>query len=551
MERHRKGDLTEAIVIAELKERGISVSKPFGDNERYDLLVEDEDGELHRIQVKTGRYANGSVIFDGASQRTNCSGSAYETYAGDVDYFIVYCGRFESLFLVDADQVNTGMSLRVDDAKIDHPAINWARDFEFDRCWPPEKRSNPRTENPKQELPTHRRGDATEARVIAELLRHGVSFTIPPTDNERFDLVLESPAENFYRVQVKTAWITRDCVTFRGSSSHVNAKGVVHKPYDGDIDYFLVYEPSLEEMYFIAEDAFNRAIFLRVDESKQPDRTAHQAEDHLFDRKWPPENPQGSDGDGDRPQPNDVWNVITEAFEDLDGLLAKPEDAGAPYDVLVETTDRNIVRIVIRSVQTKEGRIFFHPENDPDNGDFDYYLLYGYDTNQLYLIDPSMFDSSITLWVAGPKQVRRTTLRAEDYELERQWPPSDSSRVRKSMLLSNAIDSFHALGVELAYPAKDNSFDIWVESADDRFLKVAIEPGWVSNGCIRLKPDSKQAIDYFLLVCRELETCYLIGTDEFDVSISLRIDPPERDDGTVRYAEDYELSSRWPIESPK
>lgn len=231
LERHRKGDLTEAIVIAELKERDIPVSKPFGDNERYDLLVEDPDERLHRVQVKTGRYANGSVVFDGTSQRTNSSESVYETYAGDVDYFIVYCGWFESLYLINADRVNTGMHLRVEEAKIDHPAINWAREFEFDRRWPPGNHSDPVPENSKQELPTHRRGDATEARVIAELLRHGVSFTIPPTDNERFDLVLESPATNFYRVQVKTAWITRDCVTFRGSSSHVNANGVVHHSF--------------------------------------------------------------------------------------------------------------------------------------------------------------------------------------------------------------------------------------------------------------------------------------------------------------------------------
>lgn len=34
MDSHEKGDLTEAIIIAELKRRSIPVSLPFGDNER-------------------------------------------------------------------------------------------------------------------------------------------------------------------------------------------------------------------------------------------------------------------------------------------------------------------------------------------------------------------------------------------------------------------------------------------------------------------------------------------------------------------------------------
>ena len=48
METHRKGDLTEAIVIAELTKREIPVSIPFGDNERYDIVVETPRGGLLR-----------------------------------------------------------------------------------------------------------------------------------------------------------------------------------------------------------------------------------------------------------------------------------------------------------------------------------------------------------------------------------------------------------------------------------------------------------------------------------------------------------------------
>jgi hypothetical protein len=54
MESHRKGELTETVVIADLIQRGIPVSRPFGDNERYDAIAESPSGRLYRLQIKTG-----------------------------------------------------------------------------------------------------------------------------------------------------------------------------------------------------------------------------------------------------------------------------------------------------------------------------------------------------------------------------------------------------------------------------------------------------------------------------------------------------------------
>lgn len=59
MESHRRGDLTEQIVITELKRREISVSTPVGDNERYDVIIEQPEGDLLRAQIKTGRLKTG------------------------------------------------------------------------------------------------------------------------------------------------------------------------------------------------------------------------------------------------------------------------------------------------------------------------------------------------------------------------------------------------------------------------------------------------------------------------------------------------------------
>jgi hypothetical protein len=138
METHRKGDLTEAIVIAEFKKRAIPISIPFGDNERYDVVAETPDGRLLKVQIKTGWMTDGKVRFHGKSQHTNASGNVYETYDGDVDFFLVYCHELERMYWIHEDEFRTQMSLRVEEPKQVKPSINWAEEYEFDATWPPE-----------------------------------------------------------------------------------------------------------------------------------------------------------------------------------------------------------------------------------------------------------------------------------------------------------------------------------------------------------------------------------------------------------------------------
>lgn len=54
----RKGDRTTLAVMLALVDGGIDVSVPFGENTRYDLIV-DRDGDLSRVQCKTGRLRDG------------------------------------------------------------------------------------------------------------------------------------------------------------------------------------------------------------------------------------------------------------------------------------------------------------------------------------------------------------------------------------------------------------------------------------------------------------------------------------------------------------
>lgn len=133
----------------------------------------------------------------------------------------------------------------------------------------------------------HRKGDLTEAIVVAELKRRGVPVSRPVGDNERYDLVAES-AERLWRLQVKPGNLSDGVVRFRGFSQHTNAEGNTYKPYDDDIDYFLVYCHELETVYLVPEELVGHKMQLRVEEPNQRDRRINWAEEYAFDDNWPP-----------------------------------------------------------------------------------------------------------------------------------------------------------------------------------------------------------------------------------------------------------------------
>lgn len=537
MDRHQKGDLIEAIVISELKSRNIPVCLPFGDNERYDVLLEAPDKRILRGQVKSGKLREGTIRFDGESRRTNASGNTSVPYKDDVDCFLVYCTENESLYYVNAAEVNTKKYLRIDPSKTNHPSINWAEDYEFDTQWP----GDVSTEN----LPPHRRGDATEALVIAELLKRKIPIAIPPTDNERFDLLAGTRENRYYRIQIKTGWVSNGVIHFQGVSSHTNSQGNIYKPYEDDVDYFIVHVPSIEGLYLIGEDEFDTGISLRIETPDVIHRNMNWAEDFEFDNNWPPENID-EDHSSEPKHRRAYLKIVLREFRARSIPISQSMDPEATYDLLAETPTGGISRLAVRTPQYTEGRLVLSSDTERLTH-VDYVVLYYHQTEQLYLVPTDSFEGSMSLWIDEPKGIRRTTKWAEDFEFDRNWPPSGQPIVSKKSVIGVGISAFADLGVEVTRPVDDTvPYDILVEGNDHQYHRVAIVPSWPSRGCLRLKPDSCDGIDYFLLFSRDIESEYLIGTDEFDRSISLRVEPPEKPDPTIRDAREYELARRWP-----
>lgn len=131
------GDRTEAHVLASLLDHFEIVLLPFGENHRYDMLI-DDDGRFMRVQCKTGRLVNGCVIFSTCSYTyhhpSNRGSRPYKhDYRGQADLFGVYCRELDAVYLIPVDDVGVNQgSLRVTHARnAQQRGIRWAGDYEL------------------------------------------------------------------------------------------------------------------------------------------------------------------------------------------------------------------------------------------------------------------------------------------------------------------------------------------------------------------------------------------------------------------------------------
>jgi len=109
------GEITEGVILAHLLKRGEVVLLPFGNNQRYDMVV-DRSGLLIKAQCKTGRLRQGAVSF----RSCNVSPVTGRTrhYRGDVDVFHVWCPELDIIYEVPTQLCGTvEVRLRVEQSR--------------------------------------------------------------------------------------------------------------------------------------------------------------------------------------------------------------------------------------------------------------------------------------------------------------------------------------------------------------------------------------------------------------------------------------------------
>ena len=131
------GDRSALAVMWPLRARGYDLLVPFGENTRYDLVI--DDGErLAKVQCKTGRIRQGAVVFKVCSSYAHHPNpkQRFRRYGESVDFYGVHCPDNGGVYLVPAAEFRDdfAVALRVEPPKnFQRRRIRYAAPYEIAR----------------------------------------------------------------------------------------------------------------------------------------------------------------------------------------------------------------------------------------------------------------------------------------------------------------------------------------------------------------------------------------------------------------------------------
>lgn len=129
----QKGNLTELQCLTAFYEQGCHVSLPYGENSRYDMIV-DVNGKLLRVQVKTSslkKEDENAIEFSCRSTRVNSQGTVSNKYTSDeIDYFATFWKGV--CYLIPITECSVSKTLRFAPPKSGQiKGISFAKDYEL------------------------------------------------------------------------------------------------------------------------------------------------------------------------------------------------------------------------------------------------------------------------------------------------------------------------------------------------------------------------------------------------------------------------------------
>jgi len=127
MHKKEKGAIGELAVAAQLVRDGWQILFPYGENSRYDLVIE-RNGIFKRIQVKYSTPKNGVL-------RINCRSSnnwSVLPYTADqIDLYAVYDPIHREVFFIPVEETNKNLlNLRIENSKNgQRVGLRFAKDY--------------------------------------------------------------------------------------------------------------------------------------------------------------------------------------------------------------------------------------------------------------------------------------------------------------------------------------------------------------------------------------------------------------------------------------
>lgn len=125
-----KGNLVELQCIMKFISMGFECSLPYGNQAKYDILV-DIGTEILRVQCKKSHWVDdkGSIQFSATSSTTNTQKTTRHKYTNEqIDYFAT-CWE-DNVYLIPVDECSTSKSLRIVEKTVNTPNnVNMAEDY--------------------------------------------------------------------------------------------------------------------------------------------------------------------------------------------------------------------------------------------------------------------------------------------------------------------------------------------------------------------------------------------------------------------------------------
>lgn len=127
------GEISESAITTRFLQLGYLVLTPYGGNQRYDLVIEDEEGQFWRVQCKTGWIEENGAILVFKTANHNGQRRDWRHYRGQCDYFAVYNEELNKVYLISVDEVGTAqVNLRLLPTKNSQEKnVRWAKDYEL------------------------------------------------------------------------------------------------------------------------------------------------------------------------------------------------------------------------------------------------------------------------------------------------------------------------------------------------------------------------------------------------------------------------------------
>lgn len=101
-----KGDLGQAMIMAEAMKRGYKVAIPVGEDWRYDLIVL-RQGKLERVQCK---YTESDGQYINVRCRSSNNWQTLKYTADEIDWLAVYDKTTDQCYFVPASELGDGKS---------------------------------------------------------------------------------------------------------------------------------------------------------------------------------------------------------------------------------------------------------------------------------------------------------------------------------------------------------------------------------------------------------------------------------------------------------